>query len=181
MPIALDFALVSQEKGGIAMYFQQSDLLRGLDKNFVKEFMEIAEKETHKTGYALFREGDRARYFYVMLKGCVNMTIGETGHTVFSADRPGEVFGWSSLVGRERYSASAECREKTTLLRIDVVKLNQILEKDAPTGLIFFKRLAESLGSRLLQTYRMISATGDKDISRSYGTGQVLESDMSVS
>jgi CRP/FNR family transcriptional regulator, cyclic AMP receptor protein len=163
------------------MYFPQSDVLRGLDKNFVKEFMDIAEKETHKPGYTLFREGDRAGYFYVLLKGCVKLTIGETGHTVYTLDRAGEVFGWSSLVGRDKYSASAECRETTTLLRIDMGELNKILEKDAPTGLVFFKRLAGSLGKRLLETYRRMSDTGETDILRSYGTGQVLESDVKMS
>lgn len=163
------------------MYFQQSDILRGLDKNFVKEFMDIAEKETHKPGYSLFREGDRAGHFYVLLKGRVKLTIGETGHSVYTVDRAGEIFGWSSLVGRDRYSASAECREATTLLRIDMGKLSKILEKHAPTGLIFFKRLAGSLGKRLLETYRLISDSAERDISRSYGTGQVLESDVKVS
>jgi CRP-like cAMP-binding protein len=163
------------------MYFQQSDILRGLDKNFVKEFMDIAERETHKTGYTLFREGDRAGHFYVLLKGRVKITIGETGHTVYTVDRAGELFGWSSLVGRGRYSASAECRETTTLLRINMGRLNKILEKDAPTGMVFFKRLAESLGKRLLETYRLIPDTGETDMSRSYGTGQVLESDAKMS
>ena len=163
------------------MYFQQSDLLRGLDKNFVKEFIDIAEKETHKTGYTLFREGDRAGYFYVLLKGRVKITIGESGHTVYTVDRAGEVFGWSSIVGRARYSASAECRETTMLLRINMGRLNKILEKDAPTGLVFFKRLAGSLGKRLLETYRLIPDTSELDTSRSYGTGQVLESDVKMS
>ena len=69
------------------MYFQQSDILRGVDKNFVKEFMDIAEKETHKPGYTLFRHGDRASHFYVLLKGQVKLTIGEIGHTVYTVDR----------------------------------------------------------------------------------------------
>jgi CRP/FNR family cyclic AMP-dependent transcriptional regulator len=162
------------------MYFQQSDILRGLDKNFVKEFMDIAEKETHKPGYTLFRQGDRAGYFYVLLKGRVKLTIGETGHTVYTVDRAGEVFGWSSLVGRDQYSASAECREATTLLSINMGRLNKILEKDASTGMIFFKRLAGSLGKRLLETYRLIPNTAEMDIPRSYGTGQVLESHVKV-
>ena len=42
------------------MYFQQSDLLRGMSKDFIKEFMDISEKESHKSEFSLFREGDRA-------------------------------------------------------------------------------------------------------------------------
>jgi CRP-like cAMP-binding protein len=169
------------EKGGIAMYFQQSDLFKGLSEGFVKKFMEIGEKEIYKTGHTLFHEGDPAGYFFVLLEGGVRITIGETGQTVFSADRPGEVFGWSSVVGRDKYSGSAECRETTTLLRIDVGRLNKVLEKDAVTGMLFFKVLAGVLGNRLLQTYKLMSDSAETDVSRSYGTGQVLESDMKAS
>jgi CRP-like cAMP-binding protein len=102
------------------MYFQQSDLLRGMDGGFVKEFMQLAEKETHKPGRTLFREGNPARHFFVLLKGRLKLTLGETGHTIYTADRSGEVFGWSSLVGRAAYTATAECKEPTVLLRIDV-------------------------------------------------------------
>ena len=47
--------------------------------------------------------------------------------------------------------------------------------------MIFFKRLAGSLGKRLIETYRLIPDMAEMDISRSYGTGQVLESDVKVS
>jgi CRP/FNR family cyclic AMP-dependent transcriptional regulator len=163
------------------MYFQQSELFKGLDESFVKEFTDIGEKETYNAGHKLFLEGDSAGRFFVLLEGSVRISIGETGHTVYSVDQPGEVFGWSSLVGRDNYSASAECREKTMLLKIDVGTLNNVLERDAVTGMLFFKRLAGVLGNRLLQTYKLMSDTAGADISRSYGTGQVLESDTKAS
>jgi CRP-like cAMP-binding protein len=162
------------------MYFQQADVLQGLKKDFIKEFMEIAKKETHKPGYMLFRAGDRANDCYILLRGRVKLTIGEGGHTVNTVDRAGEVFGWSSLVGRERYAASAECTDNTTLLRIDAGKLDKLIERDATSGVMFFKRLAASLGNRLLQTYRLIPGMAETHLSHSYGTGQVLGSDMRV-
>ena len=134
------------------MYFEQADLFRELSKDFVKEFMDIMTKESHRKGYFLFREGNKARYFYILLKGCVKLSIGETGHTVYTADHPGEAFGWSSLVGRDVYSASAECKEPTKLLKIDRQKLQKILEKDPANGLIFFKCLenCQSTGNHAL-------------------------------
>ena len=158
------------------MYFEQGDLLRGMNKDFVKEFINLAIKESHKKGYFLFREGNRANYFYILLKGRVKITIGETGHAVYTVDHPGEVFGWSSLVGRNAYSASAECREPTKILKFGIKKLQRILEKDPSNGLIFFKRLSGTLGNRLLQTYHMIYGASQPGISPSFGTGQVQES-----
>jgi CRP-like cAMP-binding protein len=131
------------------MYFQQSDLFEGLNEGFVKEFMDIGEEVTHKTESTLFREGDVAGHFYVLINGFVEITLGEAGHTVYTVDRPGEVFGWSSLMERERYSASAQCKGATTVLRIDVGKLNQVLEKDPHAGMVFFKRLGQPLNPDL--------------------------------
>ncbi len=162
------------------MYFQQGDILRGMSKDFVKEFMDITMKESHKKGYFLFREGKSASHFYILLKGCVKLRIGETGPMVYTVDYPGEAFGWSSLVGRDVYSASAECREPTKLLKIDVGKLQEILEKDPANGLIFFKRLAGTLGNRLLQTYKMMSVASQPEVSASFGTGQVMESEATT-
>lgn len=162
------------------MYFQQSDLLRGMGNDFVKEFMGLTMKESHKKGYLFFRGGDRAKYFYILLKGNVRISIGEAGHTVSTVDRPGEVFGWSSLVGREVYSASAECKESTKVLKIDVAMLQKTLEKDPASGLIFFQHLAGTLGNRLLQCYEMISGVSQAEIHPSFGTGQVLESEETI-
>ena len=162
------------------MYFQQSDILRGLSRDFVKELMDITTKESHKKGYVIFHKGVRARYFYILLKGQVKIRIGETGHSVYTVDHPGEAFGWSSLVGRDVYSASAECNQPTKLLKIEVEKLENVMENDPANGLIFFKHLAGTLGNRLLQTYNMISGSFEREISPSFGTGQVMESPSTI-
>jgi CRP-like cAMP-binding protein len=169
------------EKGGFAMYIQQSDLLRGLGKEFVKSVMALAHKEDHKRGFSLFREGDRATHFFILLKGRVNITIGETGHTVYTIDHPGEAFGLSSLIGRERYTASAECKEPTRLLRFSAKELEKLIQADPLNSLAFFRRLTGLLGTRLLQTYKMISGTAQPESSMSFGTGQVMESEATVS
>jgi CRP-like cAMP-binding protein len=160
---------------------KQSDLLKGLSKDFVKQVMEVAEKETHKGGYILFKEGDRAKQIYILLKGRVSLTMGETGHIVYTVDHPGEVFGWSSLVGRRGFSTTAECKETTKLLKISVQKLEKLFEKDRANENIFLRQLAALLGARLIQSYKMISNKAQADLSLSYGTGQVQESVISVS
>jgi len=95
---------------------------------------------------------------------------------VYTVSHAGEAFGWSSLIGRDVYTASAECIEPTTLMKIENEKLLKILEDDPSNGLILFKQLAGTLGNRLLQMYKIISTSSEKDFSVSYGSGQVVES-----
>jgi CRP/FNR family cyclic AMP-dependent transcriptional regulator len=143
------------------MYFKQKDIFWGMSKEFAKQIMKISVTESHHEGELLFGEGDPANSFYVLLKGCVKLSLGEA-------------FGWSSLIGRENYTASAQFMTPTKLLKFDREKLRKVLEKDTANSLILFKRLAEILGNRLLLSYRIIASASRAEISPSYGTGQVM-------
>ena len=159
------------------MYFQQADLFWGMSRNFVKKIMDVAEKESHQKGHFLFHEGDPAIYFYILIKGRIKLTIGEVGQMVHTVDHAGEAFGWSSLIDRDVYSASAECRKDTILQKFDRRTLQKILEEDPSNGFIFFKRLAATIGYRLLCSYKMISSSSIADSSPTLGSGQIEHSE----
>jgi CRP-like cAMP-binding protein len=163
------------------MYFAQKDLFTGLGKGFIKQLMEVADRESYEAGSFLFQEGDQARHFYILLKGHVKLSIGIEGHTVYRVNHPGEAFGWSSLLGREEYSASAQCVESTKILKYDVDKINRIIEKDSENGCLFFKQLSRLLGSRLIQSYQVISSEAQTVGPVAFGTGQVIESETTTS
>jgi CRP-like cAMP-binding protein len=92
-----------------------------------------------------------------LLKGQVRLSLGKTGPVVYQARRPGEIIGWSCLVGRETYSASAECVESTELLRFDREGFLEILNKNPANEARLFRRLAKMLGNRLLELYPTIT------------------------
>jgi CRP-like cAMP-binding protein len=139
------------------MYVKQSELFMGTSMDFVKKFMDISQMTSHAKGEILFRENDPARFFYILLSGCVILSVGKPGQVVYEACRVGEAFGWSSLIGGDEYSASAECVEPTKLLKTDNEKFERILDQDPFNGVIFFKQLASTLGHRLLESYKQIS------------------------
>ena len=138
------------------MYIKQSDLLLGTSMDFVKKFMDICRMVSHERGDLLFHENDEARHFYILLNGQVKLSVGGGSQVVYDVGQNGEAFGWSSLIGRDVYSASAECVEPTKLLVADRKKLGKILEDDPSNGLILLKQLAATLGNRLMETYKMI-------------------------
>ncbi len=139
------------------MIIDQGDLLWGMSMIFVKEFMDITIKESHEKGEFLFREGDQATHFYTLITGRVKLSTGKTGEKVYTVSRAGELFGWSALVDRDYYSASAECMEPAVLLKIERNKLYNLMEKYPENGFLFYKKLAGVLGNRLIQCYKMIS------------------------
>ena len=135
------------------MYIKIADLFLGMGKEFVIEAMDISTKLSHKEGDVLFYAGDQALHFYILLKGRVKLSLGQSGPVVYMAGNPGEIIGWSSLIGREIYSASAECMEPSDLLKFDRENFLKILKKNSANEAILFKRLAEMLGRRLLELY----------------------------
>ncbi len=145
------------------MYVQQADLTRGASRDFVKKLTDISAKESHDEGDLLFRKGDPAEYAYLLLRGRVIMKIGETGQVVHIVARPGETFGWSSLVGRELYSTSAECVKPTNLRKLHRKDFQELLEKDPVNGLIFVQHLAAMLGERLIESYSRYEKLFDRE------------------
>jgi CRP-like cAMP-binding protein len=141
------------------MYIKQSELLLGTSMDFVKKYMDNSEMVSHDKGDVLFRENDPAHFFYTLINGRVKLSICEGGHMVHDIRQSGEAFGWSSLIGRDVYSASAECIEPTELLRTSSQKLTLVIEEDPGNGIILFKHLAAMLGNRLLESYETMTQT----------------------
>jgi len=166
-------------KGG-TMYIQQADLFWGMERDFVKDVMACASIKSYQKGDFLFREGDPATHFYILIKGRVKLTVGDTGPVVYTVDHAGEAFGWSSLIGREAYSASGQCLQPTVLDLFPKEQIQKAIEKYPEQGLIFFKRLAGLIGHRLPWSYKMITSTAKADSSISFGSGQIQVSEAVV-
>ncbi len=139
------------------MVFKMGDFILGMGKKFALEAMGISEKFSLDTGNTLFEQGDAADHFYVLIKGSVELRLGKAGPVVYLARHPGEVVGWSSLVGRNTFSASAKCIEPAKLLRFDRARFLELLHEYPANEALVFKRLAEMLGNRLLELYPTIT------------------------
>ena len=129
----------------------------GMGRDFTMEVLDLADKLSQEEKDVLFREGDPARHFYVLLKGRVKLSLGDTGPVVYMVRQPGEIIGWSGLIGRDRYSASGECMETTNLLKFNRDVFLKILNKYPKNEALLFRRLAEMLGNRLIELYPTIS------------------------
>ena len=158
------------------MYFKQSDLLWGLKRDFVKAIMSSSEKIKFEKGTSLFREGEPARYFYILIKGKVRLRIGKTGPMVYLVSRAGEAFGWSSLLEDRQYSATAICSENTEVMRLNGQDVQKKMSDDPSNGLALSNRLLALIGNRLIQSYRIIIDQTRSEASPTMGTGQKLES-----
>ena len=157
------------------MFIKQADLLKGVGRRFIKKFVKIMVDESPLQGAFLFTEGDPADNFYVLEEGSVKLSIGEEGHITHIVSKRGEAFGWSSLVDRDVYTASAECSAPTKVLKIPREEMNRILDNNPADGLIFFKRLAGTMGERLISAYNLFLLAQRSEEHRTYGSSLTLQ------
>ena len=139
------------------MYMKMSDFFMGMGRDFTMEAMDLAEKLSEAEKDVLFKAGDPAGHFYVLLKGQVKLSLADAGPVVYMVRQPGEIIGWSGLIGRDAYSATGECVEATNLLKFDRDVFLKILKRHPKNEALLFRRLAEMLGNRLLELYPTIS------------------------
>jgi CRP-like cAMP-binding protein len=151
------------------MILDASALFAGTSAEFREKIAAMLEEESLPEGHMLFRRGDPARFFYLLIEGRVRLVIGERGQTSNIVSRPGEFLGWSTLVERDSFFSSAQCLTSTRIAKIAGEGLQAILRAHPEDGMRVFKQLAGFLGRRLIQAHTMLPASHGPREAPSYG------------
>jgi CRP-like cAMP-binding protein len=151
------------------MYIDTAYLFEGIRQETRKKILETAVEESYATGDFLFHQDDAARNFYILTEGRVRISVGPKGLLAHLASDPGDMIGWSSLVGNETYTASAECLGPVKVSKIEESRLDKILLEDPASGVTLFKHLAALIGRRLVDSYGAALAGRGVEEPRSYG------------
>ena len=135
------------------MFLPKSDVFKDLTQEAINEISEIAREESYGQGTKLFAKNDPASHFYILVEGRVKVTIGERKTTEYVVKNLGEAFGWSSVVGNDRYTAEAQCIAPTKVLKIGKADLERVFDEHERSGRKFYMRLARALGQRLMDMH----------------------------
>jgi CRP-like cAMP-binding protein len=138
------------------MFIQEVELFKGIPSHIIDEIAELVTQESHPAGHVLFREGDFADYLYILEEGDLDLTVKRDKQLSFSVDKTGSVFGWSSLVEPNLYTAKAECVKESSVIKIDADRLMRIFQKHPAEGLTIMKRLAGVIATRLIKSYKEV-------------------------
>ncbi len=157
------------------MQFKQADILSGLDKAFIGRIMAAGTKAVYEKGVVLFSEGDPAQHFFIMLKGRIRLSAGDTKGAIYTVNHGGEAFGWSALIGRNTYTATAICSDQSVLISFNHDEIEKLLYEEPRNAVIFYKNLSMTLGNRLVMTASQLTDHLNAESTVSYGTGQVQE------
>lgn len=136
------------------MIIAKSLLFEGMPAEFVSSVGAMLHEEHHDEGKTLFRAGDAAETLYFLEDGRVRLTVGDPGSVCRTVRTPGEVFGWSSLLGSGGYTATAQCLTSCRVMKVNAADLSRVLEQNPAIGMEFYRRVAAMVRERLIDSYR---------------------------
>ena len=134
----------------------------------IASMCEMLEFKQHDT---VFRYQDPSEHFYGLIDGEVELSlvftdkvlkteieyeeavharmVDEQKQIVVDTVRPGQVFGWSSIVGPGRRTVTARCRKPSRVLAIPAADLKNMFDVDHRLGYFFMKGLSDIIAKRL--------------------------------
>ncbi len=123
----------------------------GIDDESVTELAMIAEEKVIPANTVMFREGDPATHFSIILKGEVNIQYYLGSGELRTVDTlvEGDLLMWSALVEPYKATALGTSTKETRLARIDATKLRLLCENEPILGYRFMTQVAKLLAHRL--------------------------------
>jgi CRP/FNR family transcriptional regulator, cyclic AMP receptor protein len=135
-----------------------TNLFRGLTSDQLDEISRLSVPCQFSTDEKIFDQDQYAEYLYVILKGEVCIRFKPYDGEIITVSRlgDGQVYGWSSVLGRSIYTSAAVCTSAAECIRIRGRDILSLCETHPDTGIIIMERLAAVIAERLSQTNEQI-------------------------
>jgi CRP-like cAMP-binding protein len=129
----------------VSQILQKNSLFKFLSDDQLKDVIEIGKEETYRPGEVIFRGGQEVGAIYLLLHGCVSLTIDVPEEIDLMADtlqETGSIFGTDALAGSRGYSVTAKCIRGATVQAFDSVRVQEIVRREPAVGLEVMAELA---------------------------------------
>lgn len=126
-------------------------IFKDLDKNYINLLKPLFEPYSCNAGAIVLQQGTPADYLYLVISGAVEMTYKPYDGvliTISHVEKDG-LFGWSAVVGSEKYTSSAIAIENLETMRVRGSELRKLCMEHPEAGREILERLASSVSSRV--------------------------------
>jgi CRP/FNR family transcriptional regulator, cyclic AMP receptor protein len=132
--------------------------LQGLDPHQRRLLADCAMERTIEADEVIFREGDPANRFYLILEGKVVLEsyVQDRGRVEIQTITGGDVLGWSWLLPPYYWQFDARAVEPTKAIFFYATPLRDEAESDHELGYELYKRIAQVMLKRLQATRRRL-------------------------
>lgn len=126
-------------------------ILRYLTEEMIEKLLPEIELLRFREGEIIFHCDDDADYFYMLKRGKIllEQRVSEKVTISMGTVKPGYSFGWSALLGDEKFTLDTVCGEPCEVLRIRAKMLLDMIEEDYHMGYRLMHRLLRMVRNRL--------------------------------
>jgi len=126
----------------------------------VDELSNAAETISFAPGRLVYRKGEAATDFFIVLKGQVALRLPGSGGVSILIDEltEGDVFGSCVSFALDSYTLSAQCTEDCDLLRIKASALQGLLDQDPKMGYAIQSKVSEIYFRRYVEAMNKLQA-----------------------
>jgi CRP-like cAMP-binding protein len=126
----------------------------GLAGEYIKFLAGCAKNVRFNAGEYVFREGEEAKYFYLIRHGrvAIEITTPHKGAVRIQTLGPGEMLGWTWLVAQYERNFAACAVELTSAIQFDGACTREKFEQDPKLGYELAMRFSTVMAQRLKAT-----------------------------
>ena len=132
-------------------------ILREFTDEMLEKMIPLAQRLQFDERQPVFRQGDTADLFYLLIKGkvLIEQRLSDKMTVSMDAIKPGYSFGWSSIVRSaldpySRYTSDAICVESSEVFAIPGEEFFDMLEADHSMGYLINRNLNRVIKQRLV-------------------------------
>lgn len=152
---------------------KDAELFAGLSDSQRLGVAALARERRASAGETLFRVGEPAEAFYVIVRGRVELVfpltiMGETREVRFRSLEAGRTLAWSALVPPHRLTLSARAGTDAELLAFDRVATMQALRAQPDVGRLVMSNLAGVVATRFHEMLALWVREVQRNVSQTY-------------
>jgi CRP-like cAMP-binding protein len=138
---------------------QDIEFLRGLGAEHLHHIARMARLQEFDEGAVVFHQGQGSTFIYFVLRGKVGLQVGENSGTPVEVSTvgPGELLGWSPVLGRHVMTATAHAVTRCRLAVLEARQVLDLCERDPRFAVAFLWQTALALSERLWDTRRNLA------------------------
>lgn len=135
-------------------------ILKDLDEDQLDLLGPLFEELSFRPGTVIFQQSEAAKYLYLVIAGTVDMSFKPYDGMPITISHVGKdgLFGWSAVVGSERYTSSAIAIGEVKAFRIHGSQLRKFCREHPEAGKLILDRLAEGASSRWKDAHRQVQS-----------------------
>jgi CRP-like cAMP-binding protein len=135
-------------------------IFKGLDADELELLKPLFEVFSCQSGTFIFQQGEPADFLYLLIEGKVEMSFkpyDEVPITIAQVEKD-DLFGWSAVVGSDKYTSSAMATENVVAYRVHGGELHKFCRDHPNAGQDILERLADCVSFRQTDAHRQVQS-----------------------